>query len=602
MLDDDVEKMVDTIAKVKSAGRIGKYIDFVQFPYYRNLAINTRINFTYPLTIFVGQNGCGKSSVLHALYGTVRGKTPYDFWFDTQVDPIQYYDDEKRRHSFWYSYKDNSGNAKEVVKARIKRENNPNYWETSRPLDWAGMSARNDGRRDSPIKKNVVYLDFRSELSAFDKFFYFGNVEGIKAKNKQEFIRRKSSSLRKIIQEEVEHINSSARELNKPLQKLTQPELDYISFILGRKYVSGNYVEHLLFRNSGYSILFQTDYATYSEAFAGSGEMAVFRLVNEVLKAPDESLILLDEPEVSLHPGAQRRLRLFLLDQIKRKKHQVVLTSHSPSLARDLPKEAIKVFYQNPKDGRFLVKENMLPTQAFFHIEFPVSDKKIITVEDSLAKDIIQKVLDKMGAETEALFNVKYNPGGSSVIKNEFATVYCREDNSKEYILLDGDQKIVDSHYNWQELPNDQVTIDVLRRKIKEQTNTDISFSVDGEDGSSNKDQQLNLLKRYLQYYKTNVFYLPKQIPEDIIWDEEKAKSILSNDYSQDDAADIMRRIKEQPVTKGKFSYLTEIILGSCDANDIASIHKLFIQSWSIREDGSFLKIRNIIEAILKNG
>ena len=575
MLDDDVEKLVDTVGKIKSAERIGKYIDFVQFPYYRNLAINTRINFTYPLTIFVGQNGCGKSSVLHALYGTVRGKTPYDFWFDTQVDPIQYYDDEKRRHSFWYSYKDNSGDVKEVVKARIKRENNPNYWETSRPLDWAGMSARNDGKRDSPIKKNIVYLDFRSELSAFDKFFYFGNVDGIKAKNKQEFVRRKSSSLRKIIQEEVEYINSSVRELNKPLQKLTQPELDYISFILGRKYVSGNYVEHLLFRNSGYSVLFQTDYATYSEAFAGSGEMAVFRLVNEVLKAPDESLILLDEPEVSLHPGAQRRLKLFLLDQIKRKKHQVVLTSHSPSLARDLPKEAIKVFYQNPKDGRFLVKENMLPTQAFFHIEFPVSDKKTITVEDSLAKDIVQKVLDKMGKETEALFNVKYNPGGSSVIKNEFATVYCREDNSKEYILLDGDQKIVDSHYNWQELPNDQVTIDVLRRKIKDQTNIDISFSVDGEDGSSNKDQQLDLLKRYLQYYKTNVFYLPKQIPEDIIWDEEKAKSILSNDYSRDDAADIMRRIKEQPVTKGKFSYLTEIILGSCDANDIASIHKL---------------------------
>ena len=35
-----------------------------------------------------------------------------------------------------------------------------------------------------------------------------------------------------------------------------------------------------------------------------------------------------DEPEVSLHPGAQEKLMDFLFDQVKAKKHQVVMTPH----------------------------------------------------------------------------------------------------------------------------------------------------------------------------------------------------------------------------------------------------------------------------------
>lgn len=223
------------------------------------------------------------------------------------------------------------------------------------------------------------------------------------------------------------------------MEALSANELRWISFVLGREYVNGLSVLHELFRNEGYSVLFQTSFAKYSEAVAGSGEMAVVRLVREVLAAENYSLILLDEPEVSLHPGAQTRLKLFLLDQIKSKKHQVVLTSHSPSIVKGLPKEAIKVFYQNPGNGRFLVKENLTPEEAFFHIEFPVDSRKNIVVEDVLAQEIVSGVLSKMGDETKNLFNVKFNPGGETVIKKEFITVFCREDNLQNFVFFDGD-------------------------------------------------------------------------------------------------------------------------------------------------------------------
>lgn len=596
-----IKELLSTLHSMRGNNVFKRYIDYIQFPYYRNLEINTKINFSFPLTVFVGPNGCGKSSVLQALYGTVRGKTPSEFWFDTKIDPIHYYDDEKRRHSFWYSYKDNFGVIKEVVKARIKRANDPNYWETSRPLVWAGMRIReNKNERDSPIEKNVVYLDFRSELSAFDKFFYFGNIRNITSKNKQEFIRRKSGSLNNLLKGEVQFINSSTRELNAPLELLSSDELENISFVLGREYLSGRSIKHSIFRNEGYSFLFETKYAKYSEAFAGSGEMAVVLLVTEVLNAPEYSLILLDEPEVSLHPGAQARLKTFLLIQIKIKKHQVILTTHSPSLVKDLPKESIKVFYQNPNSGRFLVKENLIPEEAFYYIEHPISDKKNIIVEDILAKLIISEVLKKMGSETQNLFNLKFNPGGSSVIKKEFATVFCRDDNSKDYIFFDGDQKRVENHFDWRHFTTRELTVDYLRNKIEEQTGETIKFSVDSGEKNRNDEQQLELLKKYLDYFKSNVFYLPGQISEDIIWNNDTVRQFIQIKLvDTEKVSELMNEIGVLQSSKEKFARLSQIVYGSSNATDIGSIHKLFIQYWVDQENETFIEIKNSINSIL---
>ena len=44
-------------------------------------------------------------------------------------------------------------------------------------------------------------------------------------------------------------------------------------------------------------------------------------------------LLLLDEPETSLHPGAQVKLQRYILDQIKKKHLQVVISTHAPAFA-----------------------------------------------------------------------------------------------------------------------------------------------------------------------------------------------------------------------------------------------------------------------------
>lgn len=596
-----LHQLINTVKRIKATGNIRQYIDFIQFPFYRNLEINCKINFEFPLTVFIGQNGCGKSSCLHALYGAPRGKTPYEFWFDTSIDPVEYYDDLQKRHSFWYGFKDDDNSYKQVVKARIRRLNDPNYWETSRPLVWAGMTSREDGRRDTPINKSVVYMDFRAELSAFDKFFHFGTNARTSTRNKQEFIRKKSKQLQKIISGQKQFIYTRAGAINKTIRILTDDEIRWISFILGKNYLSGKYVEHSFFRNFGFTVIFKTDFASYSEAFAGSGEVAVVKLVLKILEAQDYSLILLDEPEVSLHPGAQERLKVFLLEQIKLRKHQIILTSHSPSLVSGLPKEAIKVFYQNPNTKRFSIKENLSPEEAFYHIEFPLTRKKEIIVEDILAQEILSAVLFDIGPETRNIFNIKFNPGGESVIKKEFITVFCREDNNSNYVFFDGDQKPINSHFDWSSFTISDLNSTFLKSKVREQTNEDIKFSVDSLGNSGNEEQQVDLLKKYLDYYLKNVFYLPKNIPEEIIWDNAFATLMAESVLSEIKLHQFTTECASATSFKEKFSIYSRFVTGTNTSEDILNAQKTFIQKWVNAKNRDYENLLQSVNFILEN-
>ena len=64
----------------------------------------------------------------------------------------------------------------------------------------------------------------------------------------------------------------------------------------------------------------------------------------------ENSLIILDEPEVSLHPGAQEELKIFLLEQILIKRLQIIISTHSPKFSEFLPDDAIKLFYQTTSE------------------------------------------------------------------------------------------------------------------------------------------------------------------------------------------------------------------------------------------------------------
>lgn len=509
-----IEEQIDVIGKMKENGIFEKYIEYIDFPYYKNLVTRTRINFSFPMTVLIGKNGSGKSSTLHALFGAPQGYTCSDFWFSTEVDPIM----EGGRNRYYYGYRENKhAQVKEVMKTRMKRgsetkKEDPDYWETSRPVKKDGMCP---SVRNAPVNKEVVYLDFRAEVSAFDKIFHFSKDNLDKRK---ELLRQRSVYLKRLFDNEPMRFKGVQDDKMGKLEELPESVVKIIGDILNKNYDSIRVAEHKLFKNFGTSVYMKTRFATgYSEANAGSGEIAVVQLVRRIEKAKDFSLILLDEPEVSLHPGAQENLKIYLLDAIKHKKLQVVISTHSPSLINGLPGSAIKLFKTN-ENGKFYIEENINYQEAFFDIENKVSTKKMILCEDYSAQILIEKILGYMGKKQ--FFDIVFCHGGEKTLINHHMTSVALNDNliHQVYFMLDGDMQ-TDYTFNESDLTKYQMeNTSYLATCVKDAFGMVLDVHPDGGNGGERQDQKCEQYLKYLRYYMSNVFYLPgKMIPEQLL-------------------------------------------------------------------------------------
>ena len=277
-----LDRLEDSLRALKAKSTC-IHIKSLRFPCFRNLEWDARLPFDFPVTVLLGRNGSNKSSVLHALYGAPKGKSVSDFWFETSLDAIP----EKiggLKQSFTHTYHDpSSGELLECVKARAPRADDPDYWEAVKPTRRYGF-AKNSVRA-APIDLPVLYLDFRAQLPAHDKYFNFPDPAHLKRRAEYAKLNRK---LRRDYRPQ-DYLRQRTRLLKKRLdaagQALTSNELAIIQYILEREYVSGTILEHSLFHgHKGRTIRFTTgDFESgYSDAFAGSGESAATFLVHDI--------------------------------------------------------------------------------------------------------------------------------------------------------------------------------------------------------------------------------------------------------------------------------------------------------------------------------
>lgn len=534
------------IKEMKHNGKFQNYIEYIVFPYYKNLVPNSRINLDFPMTILIGKNGSGKSSALHAFYGAPKGNSTGEFWFSTNIDPIVETGDSERNRYF-YGYRGNSrSDIKQVRKARIKRSETKvkkadlDYWETTRPAVADGMVPLADKNlRNNPVEKDVIYVDFRGELSAFDKFFYFSEPEKNKkqiypkkrSNKKQDYLRKHSKFLAEIFKGKDARYGRYPD--NKLFDKLIIMDKKYIKIInkiLGKNYIEIKMVRHRLYENWGISILVKTKFeSTYSEANSGSGETAIIKLVYKIMNAKPFSLILLDEPEISLHPSAQLKLKCFLLGEIIDKKHQVIISTHSPILIQDMPKKSLKLF-ETDANGKFYITNEVTYQEAFYNIEDIVSDKKIIICEDMAAKILLQKILIKINKMQ--YFDVTYVHGGAETILSKYLPVFATNPDFKRkiFIFLDGD-KDYGKKYDIGSLSLSALeSASTLEKYFEEVTHCKIKGYVDGNNGHGREDEEIDSYEQYIKYHNDNVYYLPsKLIPEAIMLNSNYARDVYND-------------------------------------------------------------------------
>ena len=599
----EISKLVDVIQGMKQKNIFKNYIEYIIFPYYKNLLPNSKIDFEFPLTILVGKNGSGKSSTLHALYGAPLNKSCSDFWFSTEVDPINENSD-KDRNRFFYGYRENDKSGiKEVKKQRSKRTGSKtkkedlDYWETARPKKTDGMIGGK--KRYSPVNKEVIYIDFRAEVSAFDKIFHFSKE---KLNERKKLLRTRSKYLKRLFDKKAMKFPGVKDEKIGNLIELSDESIKKISHILGKNYVNIKVAEHSLFRNKGTSILVKTRVSSdYSEANAGSGEVAVIQLVKKIEEASEYSLILLDEPEVSIHPGAQEKLKKFLLESIKEKKLQMVISTHSSIFLKNLPSSAIKLYITN-NNGKFEIKQNISYEEAFFDIENSVAHKKIIFCEDYAAKCIIESILQFI--KKDVFFDVIFLSGGeATLIAKYLPTIVSHKDfENKIFMILDGDMK-KEFQFNEEELTVGNSSNSIyLKSCVKNVFGQEVDVFPDS--GNNKEQQKCEMYLKYLKYHRDNIYYLPDLTPELILlkanyikenYKEELSKySIdfeLDNNKSQKTAKDNAKKIINEIAKKDYNSADIEFIK--------AEIKRLSVK-WTQEESEDRKELIKILDKIIK--
>jgi len=132
--------------------------------------------------------------------------------------------------------------------------------------------------------------------------------------------------------------------------EMLSPEITvYYSAILGRQYTSAKMAKSNLdvFRPVG---VVEIGKLRYSQFHQGAGEDATLDLLSLLQNVGDNSLILIDEVEASLHPRAQRRLVHFLLWFARRKHIQVIVSTHSPYVLEELPPEGRVLLCRGPNN------------------------------------------------------------------------------------------------------------------------------------------------------------------------------------------------------------------------------------------------------------
>ena len=365
---------------------------------------------------------------------------------------------------------------------------------------------------------DMMVIRPKAIVGAIDKSFLYDNIGQHVNKAKQvEYLIKQS----KKIQQKPEASGKKKR------KKLSQYELSEINYVLQSNYSSIEFVEHRFFGGTwATTVLFRKEAEgnVFCEYNAGSGEFLVANIIYQILCAKKESVVLIDEPEVSLHPGAQKRLLKVILKSIIDKKIQVIISTHSRDIVENLPSQAI-VCIEKQNTGVAQVKNNVLREQAFLEIEV-MPDVKQIIVEDDMASSIVQSVLK--AERLDDLLKVIYIPGGASNLKKHIIPAFSKTNVNNQFIWLDGDQYKKEVP-DFTEVLEKNKDAKYYKRIFKDCVGIEaknIDWCPDGNSkaGRINKNQEINMIIQYLEYFKRNVFFLPKIIPEDIVYDENYIK------------------------------------------------------------------------------
>lgn len=264
----------------------------------RGFSDETNINFAIPdnvtpgsgLTILVGPNNSGKSTVIEAIHLLNSNNNVIPFSARNIKNKgkvkieIEYLNGSIRT----LESTDNNG---AFVQKKYNNEKIDFWFDSMNTLilsskrSFSSTFNSNDYQRRENYKGNVGDSDYRNTNSINNNFG--GRLLAIYKGNKNKF----NECLEKVI---------------SPVPSWTIEASD----------------------NSNLYLEFSFDKIKHSSVGAGDGYINIFNIIDSLYDSTENNVILIDEPEISLHPDLQRKLFNLLVEYSKDK--QIIISTHSP--------------------------------------------------------------------------------------------------------------------------------------------------------------------------------------------------------------------------------------------------------------------------------
>ena len=192
----------------------------------------------------------------------------------------------------------------------------------------------------------------------------------------------------------------------------------------------------------------------HSSEGIGDGVWSIFTICAALYDAPDRSTVVIDEPELSIHPALQKRIMRILLEYSK--KIQIIVSTHSPyfinwqaiaqgaSLIRVVKEGVDSICYSIVDDNRKNIESvlrdlnnphilGLSANEAFF------LEDNIILVEGQEDVVIYNKIADKLGISISGEF-FGWGVGGASKM-GFFLSLFKNLGFKKIVAIFDGDKK-----------------------------------------------------------------------------------------------------------------------------------------------------------------
>lgn len=243
---------------------------------------NQEMIFKFPVVAVVGENGIGKSTFLKAAVCAYENNGAKNFYPSNMFMSTQW---------------DTAAMAGATIEYKVRQGAHEKLLRWRKTNDW-GFTPK----KGKPQRK-VFFLDISRTLPLDATAGY--------------------AKIAKIASEEMGNVT-----------ELDDEGIKNLSYVLGQDYARARFVGTNISVSREVGLLTK-EYGEISHQ--GAGEDTILDSFKLLQTIPNQSLLVIDEVENSLHPQAQRRFVQYLLKLARIKKLQIILSTHSPFVLEELP-------------------------------------------------------------------------------------------------------------------------------------------------------------------------------------------------------------------------------------------------------------------------